>query len=204
MKRILCLLTGLILLPFISLQIIPQINVIAATEPAIPVVIALSSIGTQEQLQKRVDEVCKRGFTASVNADPDIVKDTYLAELAKCGFEIMGTVPWQENDTYEQQLKETVALKGRLEAATGQAVVGFSPDGSRFNRGNKNTYPVLGAIGATYILQSARYEKMPGNALEPYRLPGYNFYCVPMQSRGLYNAGVDEYDQTVLAMSGSN
>lgn len=204
MKRIIYLIAALIIVPLLALQSVPHAAPVAAADNAIPVVIELSSIGDEEQLARRAEEVKKRGFVASVSAGLDAVDGQYLKGLAESGFEIMGPVPWQENDTYARQLDDTLAAKQALEAACGQPVAGFSPTGSRFNRGNEHTYAVLEAIGAKYILQSARYEKLPASALEPYPVPGYSFYCIPMQSRGLYNPAAGSFDQTVLAMSGSN
>jgi hypothetical protein len=175
-----------------------------AEEPPTPVVIQLSSIENQEQLARRVEALKARGFTGTIKVAPEKADPAYLKSLVDQGFEFMGIVYWTEGDTYEQQLKETLAKTQALEAATGRRVVGFSPQGGKFNRGNENTYAVLQAMGARYIHQSARYEAMPAYALEPYKAPGYDLIVCPMQSRGLWNVGTSPFDQTVLAMSGSN
>lgn len=188
----------------LEIPVVDQVSVTVERDMApVPVVVELSSIEAQEQLTRRVDEMRARGFIGSVDSGLDVVDGSYLKQLAIDGFEIMCQVPWQEDDTYEQQLQRTFQIKQSLEAAIGQDVVGFSPDGSRFNRGNVHTYPVLQEIGAKYILQSARYEKLTCYALEPYKASDYDFFIVPMQSRCVYNVGENEFDQTTLAMSGS-
>ncbi len=195
---------GAVLLTALGLCFFPGCKQAAPEKEPIPVVVQISSITKKEQLVRRIDELKARGLISSVKAGLDVVDCDYLKQLANEGFEIMGTVPWQENDTYEEQLSKTLAKKQALEACIGKPIVGFSPEGGKFNRGNQNTFPVLREIGAKYVHTSARYETLPCYALEPYQVPEYNFVRVPMQSRCLWNVGANELDQTTLDMNGSN
>ena len=108
-----------------------------------------------------------------------------------------------QRSCYEEELEYARAEKQRMEDCIGKTVLGFY-GGSRFNKGDQYAPDILDEIGAKYFLTSARYETLPCYALEPYQEPGHNYIRLPMQSRCVYNVGVDEFDQACLAMSGSN
>lgn len=170
----------------------------------IPIVFQLSNADNKAQLERRVNEFTKRGFVATVKAEPAKVSGDYLKALSDKGFEIMGEVAVEPKNTYEQQLGKTLEAKKAIETYTGKPVLGWSASGSRFNRGDEYTANVLDAIGARWQHISARYEKMPCYALEPYQAPGHKFVIVNVQSRCVYNITGDPFNQDNMAMSGSN
>lgn len=171
----------------------------------IPIVLQISSVQAKEQVERRMNEVTKRGFGATVNASPEVVGCDYLKELSDKGFDIMGSVVTfgfgEEGANYEEQLAKTKEQKQAIEACIGKPVAGFT--GGRQFRHDQYTWQILDEIGARYFQNSTRYEKLPCYALEPYKMEGHDFIIAPMQSRCVWNVGVSELDQTCLAMSGS-
>ena len=190
----------------VAVEVTRVIEVPAAKEERpVPVAIQVSSINTKEQLERRADELIKRGLVASVKAttDLEVIGCDYLKELASQGFDIQIPIAAnEEGATYEQELAMTRERKEALEKCLGTPVRSYGAV-SRFSI-DEHSAGILDELGAKYIWVSARYEKMPCYTLEPYKEPGHNFVRVLMQSRCLYKpVGVDRLDQTLLAMTGS-
>lgn len=170
----------------------------------IPVVVQLSSVTKKEQLERRVNEMLKRGFYVTVQPTLDVVGCDYIKNLSDKGFEIMLRYPFQEmKGTYQEQLDYALREKQLMENCIGKKVRGFY-GGTRFNRGNQYTDDIMDEIGAKYYLAYANYEKLPCYALEPYKVPGHKFIRLPMQIRCVFNVGAHELDPKTLAVDGAN